>query len=94
MESITKKLFGVASKYPDAKIVFFSPPSVPGFGSSDGFSAVLLDKSGGNLRELNNVAKNYLGALMERPEIQFANTSFNTNYPQYEICLLYTSRCV
>ncbi|HCN11339.1 MAG TPA: hydrophobe/amphiphile efflux-1 family RND transporter, partial [Chryseobacterium sp.] len=87
VESITKKLFGVASKYPDAKIVFFSPPSVPGFGSSDGFSAVLLDKSGGNLRELDNVAKNYLGALMERPEIQFANTSFNTNYPQYEMVI-------
>ena len=87
VETITKKLFGVASKYPDAKIVFFSPPSVPGFGSSDGFSAVLLDKSGGNLRELDNVAKNYLGALMERPEIQFANTSFNTNYPQYEMVI-------
>ena len=59
VESITKKLFGVASKYPDAKIVFFSPPSVPGFGSSDGFSAVLLDKSGGNLRELDNVCLLY-----------------------------------
>src|SRR5690606_6000657 len=87
VEAITKKLFGLAGKYPDAKIVFFSPPSIPGFGSSDGFSAVLLDKSGGSLRQLDGVAKEYLGALMERPEVQFAQTSFNTNYPQYEMVI-------
>lgn len=83
VDDITKKLFGLAGKYPDAKIVFFSPPSVPGFGQSDGFSAVLLDKSGGDLVKLNGVAQNFIGALMQRPEIQFASTSFNTNYPQY-----------
>ncbi len=87
VESITKKLFGIAGKFPDAKIVFFSPPSIPGFGQSDGFSAVLLDKSGGSLKQLDGVAKQYIGALMERPEIQFAQTSFNTNYPQYEMVI-------
>ncbi len=87
VEAITKKLFGLAGKYPDAKIVFFSPPSIPGFGTSDGFSAVLLDKSGGSLKQLDETARQYLGALMERPEIQFAQTSFNTNYPQYEMVI-------
>ena len=87
VESITKKLFGLGSRYADAKIVFFSPPSIPGFGTSDGFSAVMLDKSGGDLKQLDAVAKDYLGALMQRPEIQFAQTSFNTNYPQYEMVI-------
>src|SRR5690606_23110155 len=87
VEAITKRLFGLAGKYPDAQIVFFSPPSIPGFGTSDGFSAVLLDKSGGSLRQLDDAARNYLGALMQRPEIQFAQTSFNTNYPQYEMVI-------
>lgn len=87
VESITKKLFGLGSKYADAKIVFFSPPSIPGFGTSDGFSAVMLDKSGGDLKQLDAVAKEYLGALMQRPEIQFAQTSFNTNYPQFEMVI-------
>ncbi len=87
VDAITKKLFGIASKFPDAKIVFFSPPSVPGFGQSDGFSAVLLDKSGGELTELNQVTQNFIGQLMQRPEIQFASTSFNTNYPQYQMVI-------
>ena len=85
MDDITKKLFGLASKYPDAKIIFFSPPSVPGFGTSDGFSAVLLDKSGGEIKELDQVTQGFIGALMQRPEIQFASTSFNTNYPQFQM---------
>lgn len=87
VEEITKKLFGLGAKYPDAKIVFFSPPSIPGFGSSDGFSAVLLDKSGGDLKQFDGVAKQFIGALMQRPEIQFAQTSFNTNYPQFEMVI-------
>ena len=85
VDEITGRLFGIASKYPDAKIIFFSPPSVPGFGQSDGFSAVLLDKSGGEITELNTVTQNYIAALMQRPEIQFASSSFNTNYPQFEM---------
>ncbi|SFI92624.1 hydrophobic/amphiphilic exporter-1, HAE1 family [Kaistella treverensis] len=87
VDEITKKLFGLAGKYPDAKIIFFSPPSVPGFGSSDGFSAVLLDRSGGDINELNSVTQNFIGALMQRPEIQFASTSFNTNYPQFQMVI-------
>lgn len=85
--SITKKLFGIASKYPDAKIVFFAPPSVRGFGSSDGFSAVMLDKAGNELSELSKVSQDFVGALMQRPEIQFASSSFNTNYPQYQMVI-------
>lgn len=86
-DAITKKLFGLVSKFPDAKIVFFSPSSVPGFGQSDGFSAVLLDKSGGEVTALNNVTQQFIGNLMQRPEVQFASTSFNTNYPQYEMVI-------
>ncbi len=85
IDEITGRLFGITGKYPDAKIIFFSPPSVPGFGSSDGFSSVLLDKSGGDISELNKVTQSFVGALMQRPEIQFASTSFNTNYPQFEM---------
>lgn len=83
VDEITKKLFALSAKFPDAKLVFFAPPSIPGFGASDGFSAVLLDRSGGELSNLNTVSQQFIGALMQRPEIQFASTSFNTNYPQY-----------
>lgn len=82
-DEITKRLFGLAGKVPDAKVVFFQPPSVPGFGSSAGFEMVLLDKSGGDFAQLDAKTNEFIGNLMQRPEIEFAQTSFNTKYPQY-----------
>src|SRR5690606_19334437 len=57
----------------------------PGFGLSSGFEMKVLDQSGGSFNELSAVTQAYLQELMKRPEIQYAQTSFNTNYPQYEI---------
>ncbi len=87
VDAITGRLFGLSAKYPDAKMIFFSPPSVPGFGASEGFQFELLDKSGGELSTLNSTAQTFLAELMKRPEIQFASTSFNTNYPQFEMVI-------
>src|SRR5690606_112556 len=87
VQGITGQLFGLAQKYPDAKMIFFSPPSVPGFGQSEGFNFELLDRSGGELSNLSTAAQDFIGELMKRPEIQFASTSFNTNYPQYEMVI-------
>lgn len=84
-ENITKQLFGLSAKVPDAKVVFFQPPSVPGFGNSAGFEMVLLDKSGGDFATLDSKTNEFIGNLMQRPEIEFAQTSFNTKYPQYEM---------
>lgn len=86
-QAITQQLFALAGKYPDARMIFFSPPSVPGFGQSEGFNFELLDRSGGELPELSSTAQNLIAALMQRPEIQFASTSFNTNFPQYEMVI-------
>ena len=58
---------------------------MPGFGVGGGVSFVLLDKSGSDISEVNKNAQEFLGALMQRPEIQFAQTSFNVNYPQYQM---------
>lgn len=85
IENITKKLFGLSSSVSEAKIVFFSPASVPGFGNSAGFEIVLLDKAGNDIEDVNQVTQDFIGALMQRPEIEFAQTPFNTKYPQYEM---------
>lgn len=80
------KLFGIAAtQFQDARMIFFQPPSIPGFGMSSGFELKLLDKTGGSLADFDQKSKEYLGALMQRPEIMYAQSSFNTNYAQYEL---------
>lgn len=85
IDAITGKLFGMAAGIQDARVLFFAPPSIPGFGLSSGFEVNLLDKSGGSVEQLNEATQNFIGNLMQHPEIQYGQTSFNTNYPQYQL---------
>ena len=87
VESITKNLYRAVSTIADANIIFFTPPSVPGFGANPGFEIVLLDRGGHEVKDVNSVSRQFIGDLMARPEIQFAQTPFNTNYPQYEMVI-------
>jgi HAE1 family hydrophobic/amphiphilic exporter-1 len=84
-QAITGKLFGVAAAIPEANIIFFSPPSIRGFGNSAGFEINLLDKFGGEFADLDKANKEFSMALMGHPEIKYAQSSFSTNYPQYEM---------
>lgn len=68
----------------DARIEFFTPPPVPGYGNSSGFELRVLDKTGsGDLKKLEAVAKDFAAALNQRPEIRNAFTSFDASFPQY-----------
>ncbi|RPD96511.1 efflux RND transporter permease subunit [Aureibaculum marinum] len=69
----------------DAKIIYFTPSSVPGFGSADGFEMQLIDKSSGSLKDLDETANNFVGQLFQQPEIAFASNPFSTKYPQLQM---------
>lgn len=68
----------------DAKIEFFPPPAVPGYGNASGFELRLLDKTGkGDFKEMEGVVKQFIKELKQRPEIASAFTIFDASYPQY-----------
>ena len=83
--SIIGQMFAKTSGIRDAKIIFFAQPTIQGFGTTSGFEFQLQDKSGGDLAQFNKVATSFLGALNQRPEIQYAATSFNPTFPQYQL---------
>nr|WP_321358333.1 efflux RND transporter permease subunit [uncultured Draconibacterium sp.] len=85
LNSIVQKLYMLTSQIKGARIIIFSPPMVPGFSVTGGFELQLEDKTGGDIQDFEKVANNFLGALNQRPEIQYARTAFNTNFPQYRI---------
>lgn len=87
IQAITAQAFRAVSDIPEARVIFFQPPAVPGFGMSSGFSMVLLDRAGGEIKDLERVSQEFIGKLMQRPEIQYVQTSFNANYPQYQMTL-------
>lgn len=68
----------------DARIEFFTPPPVPGFGNASGFELRLLDKSGkGDLKKMEGIASAFVNTLNQRPEIANSFTSFDASFPQY-----------
>ncbi|BBE17937.1 RND efflux system, inner membrane transporter CmeB [Aquipluma nitroreducens] len=83
--SVIAKLYAATSGIRDAKIIIVSPPMVPGFSMTNGFDLKLEDKTGGDIKVFEQNAREFLGMLSKRPEIQYAMTSFNTNFPQYQI---------
>src|SRR5690606_34886384 len=72
VQAITGQLFGIAAQIPDAQIIFFSPPSIPGFGNSAGAEVNLLDRSGGSFTDLDQTNQEFIAKLSQRPEIQYA----------------------
>jgi len=85
IEGIIAKLNQKATGISDAKILFFTPSSVPGFGSSDGFEVRILDRASGELAKLDETASAFVGALNQRPEVAFASNSFSTSFPQLQL---------
>ncbi len=67
----------------DAQVLFFAPPMIPGYSASSDIELNMQDKTGGDLDHFNEVVHNYMAALMERPEVNTAQTSFNPTFPQY-----------
>lgn len=87
VQAIVQQLFMRTAAIKDAKVIFFARPTIMGFGFNSGFEMQLQDQKGGTIQQLNEVKDQFLGALMARPEVQYASTSFNPNYPQYRLDL-------
>lgn len=69
----------------EADIAFFAPPVISGFGNTSGFTVNVQDLSNSSLQQLDQVSTQVQQALFRRPEIQYAASYFNTNYPQYMV---------
>ncbi|MCM1198878.1 MAG: efflux RND transporter permease subunit [Clostridium sp.] len=69
----------------DAKIIPMAPPVITGYGTTNGFEMHLQDKNGGDINDFFGVAMQFIGALNQRPEIAYAYSSFNPDFPQYMV---------
>ncbi|WP_316811096.1 efflux RND transporter permease subunit [Pedobacter heparinus] len=85
VKAIIADLFAKTASIKGARVIFFAPPTIQGFGTGGGFEFQLQDKTGGDINKFSSISNEFLAALAKRPEIQYASTSFNPNFPQYQI---------
>jgi len=76
--------FQTGAKFPQASIIAFSMPSLPGLGSVGGFNMQLQDMSGHTDEELNEITQKIVAAANQRPELAGVYSTFKTNTPVYD----------
>lgn len=79
IKQLTIKTAGINN----ASLVFMPQPTITGFGATGGFTFQVEDREAHPLMDFYKVTQNFLGALNKRPEIQYATTSFDPNFPEY-----------
>ena len=77
-QSINRKLAAL----PQGIAFSFSPPAIPGVGTSGGFTFILEDRSGKDVQFLADNLGKFLAAARKRPELATVNTTFLPRVPQ------------
>ena len=67
---------------PEAGVIAFGPPSIPGLGTGAGFTMQLQDRSGGAPDYLAEQARRFMEAARKRPEIGRIGTLYRATVPQ------------
>src|SRR2546422_378688 len=81
-QEIKVRLNKELSKLPQGTAFSFSPPAIPGVGTSGGFQFVLEDRAGRDIPFLAGNLEKFLAAARKRPEIGSISTSFLPSVPQ------------
>src|SRR5712664_2285241 len=82
-QSVNRKLAAL----PQGIAFSFSPPAIPGVGTSGGFTFVLEDRAGKDIGFLADNLNKFLAAARKRPEIASVNTTFLPSVPQQFIAV-------
>src|SRR6266851_43440 len=70
------------SQLPEGIAFSFSPPAIPGVGTSGGFTFALEDRAGNDVQFLASNLQTFLNAARKRPEIAGLSTTFLPSVPQ------------
>ena len=81
-QAIKAHLNAELAKMPDAVAFSFSPPAIPGVGTSGGFTFILEDRAGSDVQFLSDNLAKFIAAARKRPEIGNISTTFLPSVPQ------------
>jgi len=82
LQEIKQRINRSLSQIPEAIAFSFSPPSIPGVGTSGGFTFALEDRSGNTIEFLARNVQTFMNAARKRPEIANMSTTFLPSVPQ------------
>ena len=84
VQDVIPMIFGIGAQIPDATVMAFQPPSLPGASSTGTLSLYLMNLGGEDVNTMGERANEFLAACRKRPEIGMLYTTLNTNTPMYQ----------
>ena len=81
-QEIKQRVNQELSKLPEGIAFGFSPPAIPGVGTSGGFTFMLEDRAGKDVDFLAGNLQKFMAAARKRPEIAGISTTFLPSVPQ------------
>jgi hydrophobic/amphiphilic exporter-1 (mainly G- bacteria), HAE1 family len=82
LQEIKQRINRSLSQIPEGIAFSFSPPSIPGVGTSGGFTFALEDRAGNDVQFLASNLQTFMDAARKRPEIAGISTTFLPSVPQ------------
>ena len=83
LRGLIPRLQGQLWAMPDAQIMVFNPPPIPGLGTGSGFEFQLQDIQGQEPKDLAQVLNGLIYDANQRPELNQVFSTFRANVPQY-----------
>jgi len=81
-QAIKARLNQELARMPEGTVFAFSPPAIPGVGTSGGVSFVLEDRAGKDVKFLADNLNKFMAAARKRPELGMVSTTFIPSVPQ------------
>jgi HAE1 family hydrophobic/amphiphilic exporter-1 len=81
-QEIKARLNQQLAAIPESVAFSFSPPAIPGVGTSGGFTFILEDRAGKEVQFLSDNLNKFVAAARKRPEIGNLTTTFLPSVPQ------------
>ncbi len=83
IQDIIPKVYAMAGDYPDASIMAFQPPALPGASDTGTLSMYIMNLAGEDVDTMGQRANEFLAKANQRPEIGILYTTLNTTTPTY-----------
>jgi HAE1 family hydrophobic/amphiphilic exporter-1 len=70
------------AQIPEARVLIVNAPSIPGLGSTGGFTFEIQDLNGQGIEALAKASNNFIEKARKQPELSAVYTTFNAETPQ------------
>lgn len=82
-QGVAKQIMGMGMQIQEANVMAFSPPPIRGLSLTGGVKGFLQAQGDMSIKELHELAQEFVAAANERPELTNARTSLDVSIPRY-----------